>query len=49
MRPDPAAIAAIQREITDVLGNDARVRPFGSRLDDARRGGDVDQLADSDR
>ena len=42
MRLQPAARQAIARTVAQVLGNDAQVRLFGSRLDDAARGGDVD-------
>jgi predicted nucleotidyltransferase len=49
MRLDPAAIATIKREVADTLGDDARVRLFGSRLDDTRKGGDVDLLVEVDR
>ena len=34
--------AAIKLSAKDVFGSDARVRVFGSRLNDARRGGDID-------
>lgn len=49
MRLDSAAIATIKREVADTLGGDARVRLFGSRLDDTRKGGDVDLLVELDR
>lgn len=49
MRLDSAAIATIKREVADTLGADARVRLFGSRLDDSRKGGDVDLLVELDR
>jgi predicted nucleotidyltransferase len=42
MRLQPLAREAIARTVAKVLGNDAQVRLFGSRLDDAARGGDVD-------
>ena len=35
-------VGAIQRRIRDHLGLDARTWLFGSRVDDVRRGGDVD-------
>ncbi len=49
MRLDPAAIATIKREVADSVGDDARVRLFGSRLDDTCKGGDVDLLVEGDR
>jgi predicted nucleotidyltransferase len=49
MRLDAISITTIKREVADTLGNDARVRLFGSRLDDTRKGGDVDLLVELDR
>jgi len=48
MRLDPASIATIKREVADTLGDDARLRLFGSRLDDTRKGGDVDLMVEVD-
>lgn len=44
MRLSPEHIQTIQATVHDVLGSDARVWLFGSRLDDSRKGGDVDLL-----
>ena len=38
----------IQRIVQAQLGNTAVVSVFGSRIDDARRGGDLDLLIESD-
>jgi predicted nucleotidyltransferase len=42
MRLTPDEIAAIKRLVAETYGPDAVVRLFGSRVDDRRRGGDVD-------
>jgi len=42
MRLNAEETASIKRIIADVFGADATVRLFGSRVDDAKRGGDVD-------
>lgn len=49
MRLDAISIATIKREVAETIGTDARVRLFGSRLDDTRKGGDVDLLVELDR
>ncbi len=42
MRLEPEEIAAIKAAARQAFGPDAVVRLFGSRADDARRGGDID-------
>lgn len=42
MRLQPDHIAVIKRVTAQVLGDDARVTLFGSRVDDHARGGDID-------
>jgi hypothetical protein len=44
MRLSPEAVDAIRSAARALAGPDARVRVFGSRLDDSARGGDVDLL-----
>ncbi len=41
MRLTPAQITTILDTVRKVAGPDARVRLFGSRLDDHARGGDI--------
>lgn len=48
MRLGLAQQRAIQRAVREVFGADARVRLFGSRLDDAAKGGDIDLLVEVD-
>lgn len=42
MRLTPEEAGIIRRQVDQVFGADARVWLFGSRADDARRGGDID-------
>lgn len=42
MRLNAEETASIKRIVSEVFGDDVTVRLFGSRVDDARRGGDVD-------
>ena len=42
MRLTPAEIAAIKAAARQAFGETAVVRLFGSRVDDSRRGGDID-------
>ncbi len=44
MRLTPQQIQAIRAATAELAGSDAKVRVFGSRLDDTKRGGDVDLL-----
>ena len=44
MRLSPVDIAGIKSAVASVAGDAARVRLFGSRLDDRLRGGDIDLL-----
>lgn len=48
MRLDPQHVAAIKRLAAVQFGAGVRVRLFGSRVDDAARGGDVDLLVEVD-
>lgn len=49
MRLAPQQIATILKVTREVLGDDAAVSVFGSRLDDDRRGGDLDILVETAR
>jgi len=42
MRLEPAEIRAIKAAALHAFGPDATVRVFGSRVDDRRKGGDID-------
>ena len=44
MRLTPHEIDAIKSATAQAFGADATVRLFGSRVDDSRRGGDIDLL-----
>ena len=44
MRLTPEQAAIIRSAAAEVFGSDARVWLFGSRVDDSRRGGDIDLL-----
>lgn len=46
MRLSPEHRQAILRAVAETCGPQARVRLFGSRVDDSRRGGDVDLLVE---
>jgi predicted nucleotidyltransferase len=49
MRLTPEQINAIKQTAHAVLGADARVTLFGSRVADAKRGGDIDLLFETDQ
>lgn len=49
MRLTEQQTQSIRRLAREVAGETARVRVFGSRLDDEARGGDVDLLLEVDR
>lgn len=48
MRLTPDQIQAIKQTAHAVLGPESRVILFGSRVDDAKRGGDIDLLFETD-
>ena len=47
MRLTSAQVEAIQKATTDIFGPEAQVWLFGSRVDDNRRGGDIDLMIDN--
>ena len=47
MRVTPEQIATIIQATRSIAGQDANVWLYGSRLDDSRRGGDLDLLIES--
>jgi predicted nucleotidyltransferase len=49
MRLSQEEVAAIKRLVAEAYGPEAVVRLFGSRVDDRRRGGDVDLHVEVDR
>ncbi len=48
MRLTPHEVAAIKAAAREAFGDSAVVRLFGSRVDDALRGGDIDLLMEVD-
>ncbi len=42
MRITPEQRIAIVQSVKEIMGDDARVKLFGSRADDSKRGGDID-------
>ena len=48
MRLDAATIAPLLRAVHEVFGATAEVWLFGSRTDDAKRGGDIDLYIETD-
>ncbi|OOG21470.1 hypothetical protein B1C78_16155 [Thioalkalivibrio denitrificans] len=49
MRLTARQIEVIREKVHALLGEDARVRLFGSRVDDSARGGDIDLFVEVDR
>ena len=49
MRLNSDQVQAIKQAAQQVLGDDARVTLFGSRTNDAQRGGDIDLLFETPR
>lgn len=49
MRLQPFEIKAILQAAREIYGEGVRVYLFGSRTDDARRGGDIDLLVRTDK
>lgn len=49
MRLTQQQIASIKQTAHAVLGDDARVILFGSRVDDTKKGGDIDLLFETDQ
>ncbi|WP_459830637.1 nucleotidyltransferase domain-containing protein [Hydrogenophilus islandicus] len=47
VRLDQKTVAIIKTEITQRLGDNVTIRLFGSRADDAQRGGDIDLLIET--
>ena len=47
MRLTPEQVAIIKQAAVEVFGDGVSVKLFGSRLDDAVRGGDIDLLLES--
>ena len=47
MRISPRQIATILQTTRSIAGQDTQVWLFGSRLDDTRKGGDIDLLVES--
>lgn len=47
MRLTPQQVNTIKTLVSEIFGADVRVHLFGSRLDDSKRGGDIDLLIQS--
>ncbi len=48
MRLDSQEIQTVRTAVETIVGNGSEIRIFGSRLDDSKRGGDLDLLIESD-
>jgi len=48
MRLDSQKIQTVRTAVETIVGNGSEIRVFGSRLDDFKRGGDLDLLIESD-
>ena len=48
MRLDSQKIQTVRTAVETIVGNGSEIRVFGSRLDDSKRGGDLDFLIESD-
>ena len=48
MRLDSKEIEAVRTMVETIVGKGSKVRVFGSRLNDSKRGGDLDLLVESD-
>ena len=48
MRLSPSEKETIRQKAREIFGNDSRVILFGSRVDDAKKGGDIDLLIEAD-
>jgi predicted nucleotidyltransferase len=48
MRLDSQEIQTMRTAVETIVGNSSEIRVFGSRLDDSKRGGDLDLLIESD-
>lgn len=48
MRLTPAAISSIKKTVAIYAGDTSQVKLFGSRLDDSKKGGDIDLLVTLD-
>jgi hypothetical protein len=48
MRLDYKKVEVVRTVVDKIVGKGSRVRVFGSRLNDSKRGGDLDLLVESD-
>lgn len=49
MRLDSKEIETVRTSVEKIVGKGSKVRVFGSRLNDSKRGGDLDLLVESDK